>query len=1105
MMKHRSLCYHLLVSLLVVISVLLHLPPPLEAFSPSAASSSRRGNDASQLRSQTDSSSNNFEELELLRKERRKEREHDEPLARKEIQADSSSQKKPIKAILSEPIGDLTPRDLASLCNSIRFVPQENSLWSLRILERILIEVNQWEDAQHYTKKTYVKKIHVFSVLTALSNGIQSRKAQRRRHNTAYKKKKKDSQALTSKDIERLKNVVHLLKELCREKRSIYCDADCYQKDVLSFATMIVADASTTEESAVDAALVFIDMMEEEINEWDTRVVGSVLNSLSNWGRADEAHALLSRAMGFDIPTDSTCSSLDESVNRDTNKSLNANEATPCYDAMLRAYSKHALLLRSSSSSKIIPASTDALTRARYILLNHMPNEGISITNHTCNAVLSGYSAMGLGSEAKQLLLEIEALHLSPLYSNQKLSSSLRTSILDTACYNSVLHGYSLEKNGVRSAEELLTAMKEQHPFPVSVQNITVIDVEEGSTSIKIVPPAPDMISYVSMLNCYGKNVMGREAYDLLLQIERPTSASYLATIRALQRCSDPTAPDKVLTLVEQLEMNRNDDGSVSKRRKRSTVTLNRQLFHASMQCMIRHGQGSKAEIILDLFNSHSTQDQNEIQPYILALKAYENTKAINSRREAAESAERLLRKMQSIGHLPRSIEAYKIVTNSFARAGMSASAIKLVKELDSIGIVAASEFYDLIIKAISLSDDKDAVSQAWAVLHQLGYPEKNAKDDVDPFDIPITTFNSMLKLFARRGMATEAEALLQAIDDFIIRGKSKGSGPDIKSYEAVLEALGKTNDSDAVERAEALITRVEVMSELGGSGVQQPSLKMYNNLLNVYGESGKVGSAERLLARLNEQSLKPDAFSYATTIKALKNSGKSKDIAVARAKELAQSLDDRSSNGARINEIIFAHRLSILAKFGVAAQAENLLQEMRLKHKTGELKQGPGVIHYTAVLNAWAKSDDKKNISRAERLFEKMKADPNLELDLAAYHGLLLNYSVRGISPKARQLLQTILDSETIQPNRNTFTMVIDSYSRSSSTANAGVKAEELLDQMRQLHAAGNANVEPDSVCYASVIRCKQASTSKPINELTVFDKLQLMRELQIENWPFQ
>lgn len=99
------------------------------------------------------------------------------------------------------------------------------------------------------------------------------------------------------------------------------------------------------------------------------------------------------------------------------------------------------------------------------------------------------------------------------------------------------------------------------------------------------------------------------------------------------------------------------------------------------------------------------------------------------------------------------------------------------------------------------------------------------------------------------------------------------------------------------------------------------------------------------------------------------------------------------------------------------------------------------------------------------------------------------------------------ILDSDNISPNRNTFTMVIDSYSRASSNTNAGLKAEELLDQMRQLQAAGNSDVEPDSVCYASVIRAKQASKpgSGTISDLSEFDKVKIMRELQIENWPFQ
>lgn len=1065
---HRS-SYYLLPAL--VLATFMALPTPLVAFSsPSPVIKT------SQLKVSQSDRSSNVEELELLRKARRTQRgqekrernEEEQDVLQPIHETQQNNQKNSIKTILSLPIGDLTHRDLIGLCNSIRYVPEEKSLWSLRILERILAEVERWEDAQMtFDKRIFVKKIHIFSVLTALSKGSRSRKSQRRRYSVRQNKQGKHH--LDSKDVERLKNVVFLLKGLCRDKRSLYCDADCYQKDVLSFATMIAAESSPTEESAVDAALMIIDEMEKEIDEWDPRVIGSVLNALAHWGRAEEAHSLLSRAMGFNIPTNSS-HSLIESVKKNT-KNLNPTDASPCYDSLLRAYAKCALLLRPESkqfinNAKIAPSTE--LACARYILLNHMPDEGIQITNHTCNAVLSGYSALGMGTEAEQLLLEIEAL-LS--------QSSSQPSALDTACYNSVLHGYSQEKNGVSSAERLFRAMKEQTPL------------HEGTSSTKILPPVPDMISYASMMNCYSNNRMGEEAFELVQQMQRPTSACYLSAIRALGRSNDPAVPDRVMSLVGQIEKNRNERG------KGPATALNRHFFNEAMQCMVKRGQGAKAEELLNRYlNSDSSREQNDVQPYILALKAYENTKEVKSRKEAAKSAEILLE------NLPRlDAGTYNILLNCYARAGMVSDAESLLEKFDSIGILPTPESYDLVIKAISLSDDKDAVGRAWNILYQLGYPRKNVKD-AEPFNVPITTFNSMLKLFARRGMATEAEALLHSIDEFILEGKSKASGPNTRSYEAVLEALGKTSHPDAVERAEALVTRVEVMSELGG-GIQQPSLKLYNTLLACYANAGKVGSAENLLTRLHKQSLKPDAFSYGATMKALKNSGKSKDIAIARAKELSQSLE---RNGGVGNEIIFAHRLSILAKFGLAQQAENLLKEMEDKHRLGELKQGPGIIHYTAVLNAWSKTDDKKAVARAEALFEKMKTDPLLDLDLASYHGLLLNYAVRGMSKKARRLLQVILDTD-MSPNRNTFTMVIDSYSRASSTENAGKKAEELLDQMRQLHAGGNPDMEPDSVCYASVIRCKQASkTSRTISDLTEFEKLSLKNILQIEKWPF-
>jgi hypothetical protein len=150
---------------------------------------------------------------------------------------------------------------------------------------------------------------------------------------------------------------------------------------------------------------------------------------------------------------------------------------------------------------------------------------------------------------------------------------------------------------------------------------------------------------------------------------------------------------------------------------------------------------------------------------------------------------------------------------------------------------------------------------------------------------------------------------------------------------------------------------------------------------------------------------------------------------------------------------LYLTNRLKLCQKWGLGDEAELLLKQME------DEKLDPGVIHFTSALNAWAKSADNDSLRRAELLFDKME-EICFGLDRAAYHGLLLNYSTRGNSNKAGLLLQRMLGSLNVKPNRATFTMVIDSYARSKST-DAGQKAEELLDQMRELHASGNDEVE--------------------------------------------
>lgn len=991
----------------------------------------------------------------------------------------TNGQPKPtLKTILNKPLGELTQSNLSSLCNSIRHTRKGSSFHNLGTLERILLEIDH-NNGGSSTGRPILKSIHVFSLLTALSGDIRSWKQQQH----GNRRKFTSSQQIDVKDIQRLVNVVTLLSE---QRKSSDLAPGCYTEDVPSFATMIAAKASWWEETstaAVDAALLFLGMVEKEDSdkEWDPRLIGSVVDALARVGRAEEAQALMGRAMGVDIPYFDSRSNNDvekeeeeeEETNVSTSDSINTkrldpSHASPCYDALLRAWSKKALLssqskqpdnnpavkernYQNAKKKKITPETLSSMAQARHILLNHIPSlqssseqQLVIITNKTCTAVLQGY-ALGLGVEAENTLMELEALHLSPLYSTSSLSSTMIfSSSLDVANYNTVLHAYSQSQdsdNVVSSAEILFTSMKEQTPLSLSVKTLTIKSVSGGpsSSAFSVIPPHPDFISYSSMLNCYSKHGMVDNAEKLLDEMNEkgyvPNAACFLPVIQGLEHSNDASAPDRVLSLIE--------------RSNRSLKRPNRLLYIAALRCMRRHGRGMEAEIILERFHqAYPNRGCPDVYSYMLVLRAWEKTKPKSNRQIAAKRAKIFffddMEKRVEASLLPTlDVNAYNIILNCYARAGEADDAEQLLTSLEDWNVPTVqpnSKSYSLAIKALANSDAKDSVHRAWKVMYRLGFPLHKPV----PFNVSIDNFNSMLKLFAKRGMASDAEALLNNMGELVVDGTINSGGPDIQSYEAVLEALGRCGDApDAPSRAEALMTRLEVMNELKGGDVQPISLLAYNTLLNCYANAGMAGKAERLLERLNDA----DSFSFGSTIKAIANSGASQLVAISRAESLAKTITG--------NEVIFAHRLKLAAKFGMGSEAEQLIQQMLFEHVN------PGVIHYTAAMNAWAKSTDVNALSRAEMLWKQM--EEMFELDRGAYHGLLLNYSTRGNSKKARLFLQRMLDSPNnvdVKPCKVSFTMVMDAYARSKSS-NAGQKAEELLDQMRELHATGNHDVE--------------------------------------------
>ena len=772
--------------------------------------------------------------------------------------------KSTLKSIYYEPLGSLTPSHMRSLCNSIRHNRMGSSLQSLSMLERILREIDVWDSQQypkddHSSGTTFLKPIHVFSTLTALLNDMRSWKQKQFHNNSRNRANRHTStshdEQINAKDVQRLVRVVTTLKRL---KNSQNIDSGCYNKDVPSFATMIAAEASRWEVSATDAALLFVDMVENEENEtngWDPRLIGAVLEALARHGRAEDAQSLLGRATGVHIPsvrdkTNNEAPLSESSVMMTTTKRLDTSQAGPCYDALLRSWSRKALLLsqvQPDNSTKkrqagkgnvyIMPnhksASAKALAQARHILLNHMPLQSeLTITNRTFNAVLYGYSALGMGSESESLLMEVEAFHLSPVFRKSLFvpvsSMAVVSSSLDVACYNTVLHACSQSKDSddVVRAERLFVAMKEQNYLTITVRNSTVTHNPTNEdflplNSFSVIPPRPDFVSYSSMLNCYSKHNRLGEAEKLLVEMcddtsFRPSVACYLPLIQAFETSLEVDAPQRVLSLIERSE--------------HSLVKPSRLLYIAALRCMRQQGCGEFAEVILEKFqNTFSYGEGPDVYSHMLVLRAWEKTASKSDRRKASERAEAFFQDMEKrvkASLLPAlDVNAYNVLINCYARAGDADKAEQLLTDLQSSdqSIRPNSKSYSLVLKALANSCATNAVDRAWKVMHEVGYPSTN---------LSIEICNAMLKLFAKRGMASEAEEMLNKMDE-IVDGKIKQDGPDIQSYEAVLEALGRCKDDNTSSRAEALVTRLEVMGELGGN--LKPSLLIYNTLLNCY------------------------------------------------------------------------------------------------------------------------------------------------------------------------------------------------------------------------------------------------------------------------------
>ena len=164
---------------------------------------------------------------------------------------------------------------------------------------------------------------------------------------------------------------------------------------------------------------------------------------------------------------------------------------------------------------------------------------------------------------------------------------------------------------------------------------------------------------------------------------------------------------------------------------------------------------------------------------------------------------------------------------------------------------------------------------------------------------------------------------------------------PTNVTFGAVINAWAKSGNSEASEKAEALLRKIQALNGSDGWTQIKPNVILYTSVINGYAKTGNPDRAELLLREMYEQF----------------------------------TLDgncDVKPNRRTFNTVLAAGSKSVAPNAGQAAQS--LLRKMQQLGEEGILDTKPDVISYNTVLNAMArKGNESSVVDCAEALLAEM------------------------------------------------------------------------------------------------------------------------------------
>jgi pentatricopeptide repeat protein len=265
-------------------------------------------------------------------------------------------------------------------------------------------------------------------------------------------------------------------------------------------------------------------------------------------------------------------------------------------------------------------------------------------------------------------------------------------------------------------------------------------------------------------------------------------------------------------------------------------------------------------------------------------------------------------------------------------------------------------------------------------------------------------TFNTILSIWATVGTA---DAALKA-HELVQLMASRGVRPDVYTYTAVIQAWASVRESSDNsdsngDTPSASQRALAVLEEMKNVDIE-PNAVTYTIVMQALCRDDQPQAATALLHEVVDQAsddVRPDAVMFSALMDGWArwmkgNPHDTPERRKAAASEAVQAVLDLLSQMKKLsqtwpdvapNERTYTSVLAALARsrhFSSGPRAERMLEDMAQRGIV------PTVVHWNAVLDAYAKSPRSDKVREARRVWTKMVSRAKVEPDLVTYHTLL-------------------------------------------------------------------------------------------------------------------